>query len=144
MLPFCGYNMGDYFAHWVEIGKKADAAKLPQIFYVNWFRKTAEGKWLWPGYGENSRVLQWVFDRCNGKGKTQETAIGLMPTLDAIDRTGLDDVSDADMKELLAVNREEWLAELADVRTNHYARFGDKLPKELAAELDALEARLKA
>ena len=144
MLPFCGYNMGDYFAHWIEIGKKTDAAKLPQIFYVNWFRKTAEGKWLWPGYGENSRVLQWVFDRCNGKGKTQETAIGLMPTADAIDRTGLADVSDADMKELLAVNRDEWLAELADVRTNHYARFGAKLPKELTAELDALETRLKA
>ncbi len=142
MLPFCGYHMGDYFKHWLKIGTQADATKLPKIFYVNWFRKTADGKWLWPGYGENSRVLKWIFERVSGEGKALETPIGFMPTEDAIDRSGLD-VSQDDMKELLKVNKEEWLKEVASIR-EHYKKFGDKLPKELANELDSLEKRLQA
>ncbi|HNR88116.1 MAG TPA: phosphoenolpyruvate carboxykinase (GTP) [Spirochaetota bacterium] len=140
MLPFCGYHMGDYLKHWITIGSRTSADKLPKIFYVNWFRKTADGKWLWPGYGENSRVLKWVFERVNGEGKAQDTAIGHMPTVDAIDRSGLD-VSDADMRELLAVDHDEWKREIASIR-EHYARFGDRLPRELADELAALERRL--
>ena len=140
MLPFCGYNMGDYFAHWIKLGQ-TKGAKLPKIFYVNWFRKTADGKWLWPGFGENSRVLKWVFERCNGTGKAQETPIGLMPTADAIDRTGLQGVSDDDMAELLSLDKAGWLAEV-DAIKEHYARFGDKLPAELTSQLAALEARL--
>ena len=141
MLPFCGYHMGDYFQHWLNIGNKTAADKLPKIFYVNWFRKTKDGKWLWPGYGENSRVLKWVFEQVSGEGKADKTAIGYMPTVDAIDRSGLD-VSDADMTELLKVNKEEWLKEVASIR-EHYAKFGSKLPKELNAQLDALEKRLQ-
>lgn len=141
MLPFCGYHMGDYFQHWLDIGAKADPAKLPKIFYVNWFRKTKDGKWLWPGYGENSRVLKWIFEQVSGEGKAQKTPIGYMPTIDAIDRSGLD-VSDADMAELLKVDKEEWLNEVASIR-EHYAKFGSKLPQELNAQLDALEKRLR-
>jgi len=143
MLPFCGYHMGDYFRHWIAVGRGADAAKLPRIFSVNWFRKTDEGRWLWPGYGENSRVLKWIFERCDGGGAAVETPIGLMPTADAIDRTGLQGVDAADMAELLAVDRPAWRAELALVR-EHYARFGAHLPPELGAQLAALEARLSA
>ncbi|NIA31808.1 MAG: phosphoenolpyruvate carboxykinase (GTP), partial [Actinobacteria bacterium] len=102
MLPFCGYNMGDYFRHWLSIEDKTTPDKLPKIFYVNWFRKDAEGNWLWPGYGENSRVLKWVFERCNGSGNAVETPIGNMPALDAIDRNGLN-ISDKEMEELLNV-----------------------------------------
>jgi phosphoenolpyruvate carboxykinase (GTP) len=143
MLPFCGYHMGDYFAHWIKIGKKSSPEKLPKIFYVNWFRKDADGGWLWPGYGENSRVLKWVFEQCDGTGKAKETPLGYMPTSDAIDRSGLEDkVSDAAMEELLTVDREGWLREVEGIR-EHYAKFGDKLPAELNAELDALEKRLK-
>jgi phosphoenolpyruvate carboxykinase (GTP) len=142
MLPFCGYHMGDYFKHWLKIGAQADATKLPKIFYVNWFRKTADGKWLWPGYGENSRVLKWVFERVCGEGKAVETPIGYMPTEDAIDRGGLN-VSQDDMKELLKVNKEEWLKETASIR-EHYKKFGDKLPQELTNELNSLEKRLQA
>jgi len=140
MLPFCGYNMGDYFKHWINIGAKSTEDKLPKIFYVNWFRKTADGKWLWPGYGENSRVLKWVFERCAGTGKANETPIGYMPTEDAIDTTGLN-ISAADMKELLNVNKEEWNEEVAGIR-EHYAKFGDRFPAELTKELAALEKRL--
>jgi phosphoenolpyruvate carboxykinase (GTP) len=140
MLPFCGYNMGDYFKHWISIGAKTSADKLPKIFYVNWFRKAADGKWLWPGYGENSRVLKWVFERCTGTGKANETAIGYMPTEDAIDTTGLN-VTAADMKELLNVNKEEWKKEIEGIR-EHYKKFADRLPAELAKELEALEKRL--
>lgn len=143
MLPFCGYHMGDYFQHWINIGKNAPVPEhLPKIFYVNWFRKTPEGKWLWPGYGENSRVLKWVFECCDGKAKTVDTPIGVMPTVDAIDRP--EGVSEEDMKQLLAVDVDGWLKEVEDIRTNHYPKFGNKLPKELAAMLDTLEANLKA
>jgi phosphoenolpyruvate carboxykinase (GTP) len=141
MLPFCGYHMGEYFQHWINIGKKANPAKLPKIFFVNWFRKTADGKWLWPGYGENSRVLAWVFGQCDGvSGQSVETPIGIMPSLDGISRP--DGVSEADMKELLAVDVDGWKKELADIETNHYPIFKDKLPRELKEELDALRKRL--
>jgi phosphoenolpyruvate carboxykinase (GTP) len=140
MLPFCGYNMGDYFQHWINIGKKTSAEKLPKIFFVNWFRKTKDGKWLWPGYGENSRVLAWIFDRCAGTGKAVETPIGYMPTVDAIERPA--GVTEEDMKELLAVDIEGWKKEIADIRENHYPKFGNRLPKELMNELEAIEKRL--
>ncbi|HEY8462909.1 MAG TPA: phosphoenolpyruvate carboxykinase (GTP) [Bacillota bacterium] len=142
MLPFCGYHMGDYFQHWLNIGAKADPAKLPKIFYVNWFRKNKDGRWLWPGYGENSRVLKWIFEQVSGEGKAQKTAIGYMPTIDAIDRSGLN-VSEADMEELLKVDKVEWLKEVASIR-EYYTKFGDRLPKELTAQLDALEKRLQS
>ncbi|AEV30097.1 phosphoenolpyruvate carboxykinase (GTP) [Sphaerochaeta pleomorpha str. Grapes] len=143
MLPFCGYNMGDYFQHWLDVGHAApDQDKLPKIFYVNWFRKTAEGKWLWPGYGENSRVLKWVFESCEGTAKSVDTPIGIMPTIDAIDRP--EGVTEEDMKELLAVDIDGWLNEVADIRANHYPKFGKHLPGELATFLDTLESNLKA
>ncbi|NLK88415.1 MAG: phosphoenolpyruvate carboxykinase (GTP) [Clostridiaceae bacterium] len=141
MLPFIGYHVGDYLQHWLDIGTKTSSDKLPKIFYVNWFRKDADGKWLWPGFGENSRVLKWVIERVSGKGKAVKTPIGYMPTEDAIDTDGLD-VSPSDMAELLKVNKDEWLKEAASIR-EHYAKYGEKLPKELYAQLDALEKRLK-
>jgi phosphoenolpyruvate carboxykinase (GTP) len=144
MLPFCGYHMGDYFKHWINIGKKADAEgktdKLPKIFFVNWFRKDADGKFMWPGYGENSRVLAWVFDRCDNKDNFVETPIGNLPKPGTIEAPN--GVSDAVMKELCSVDIEGWKKEIADVRKNHYPKFGDKMPKELYDELDAIEKRL--
>ena len=143
MLPFCGYNMGDYFAHWLEIGKKTSADKLPKIFCVNWFRKSPEGRFMWPGFGDNSRVLKWVFERCSGQGEAVDTAIGTMPTVNAIDITGLEgEVSKEDLAELLKVDREGWLKELEMIK-EHYKKFGDHLPKELVRQLEELEARLK-
>jgi len=139
MLPFCGYNMGDYFAHWIEIGKKSTADKLPKFFFVNWFRKK-DGKWLWPGYGENSRVLAYIFDRCDGKGTAVDTAIGKIPAPGAINTEGLK-VSAEEMKEALAFSTEEWKDEVALIE-EHYAIFGSHLPKELKAELDGLKSRL--
>jgi phosphoenolpyruvate carboxykinase (GTP) len=115
---------------------------MPKIFFVNWFRKTKEGKWLWPGYGDNSRVLKWICERCDGQGKAVETPIGYMPTVDAIDRP--EDVSEEDMKELLSVDVEGWKAELKDVKENHYPKFGAKLPKELSEIIDLIQARLNA
>ena len=141
MLPFMGYHVGDYLQHWLDIGTKTTPDKLPKIFYVNWFRKDANGKFLWPGFGENSRVLKWIVERISGEGKAVETPIGYMPTPDAIDTNGLD-VSEEDMKELLKVNRDEWLREVESIR-EHYAKYGEKMPKELYAQLDALEKRLK-
>ncbi|NLV48552.1 MAG: phosphoenolpyruvate carboxykinase (GTP), partial [Clostridiaceae bacterium] len=142
MLPFCGYHMGDYLAHWLEVGKQTDTDKLPKIFYVNWFRKDEKGRWLWPGFGDNSRVLAWIFDRAAGKGKAQKTPIGYMPTTDAINIDGLD-MSEADMEELLKINKSEWLQEAASIREN-YKIYEEKLPAALAEQLDALEARLNA
>ncbi|MXV77860.1 phosphoenolpyruvate carboxykinase (GTP) [Candidatus Poribacteria bacterium] len=141
MLPFCGYNMGDYFAHWLEMGEKTDADKLPRIFYVNWFRKDEDGGWLWPGFGENSRVLKWIVDRINGEAEATKTPIGFVPAKNAIDTSGID-VTEEQMDELLHVDREEWLNEITSIR-EHYARFEERLPKALSDELDALEARLK-
>jgi phosphoenolpyruvate carboxykinase (GTP) len=142
MLPFCGYHIGDYLQHWLEVAHKTEADKLPKIFYVNWFRKDENGKWLWPGFGENSRVLKWVFERVAGKADAVKTAIGYMPTTDAIDTAGLD-VSEADMAELLKINKDEWLKEVASIRED-YKIYGEKLPAELAAQLDALDLRLQA
>jgi len=142
MLPFCGYHMGAYFQHWLEIGQQTEAEKLPKIFFVNWFRKTADGKWLWPGFGENSRVLKWIFERCDGKADAVETPIGYMPTLKAIDRTGIEkQVTEADMKELLSLDKEGWKKEFASIK-EHYAKFGDKMPKALLEQLKGLEKRL--
>ncbi len=140
MLPFCGYNMGEYFQHWINLGKTHDQSKLPKIFYVNWFRKTDEGKWLWPGFGENSRVLKWIFEACVGTAKTQDTPIGIMPTADAIDRP--EGVTVEDMENLLSVDCAGWLKEVEDIRANHYPKFGDKLPAELAGMLDVMEKNL--
>jgi phosphoenolpyruvate carboxykinase (GTP) len=140
MLPFCGYHMGDYFQHWLNIGKKSDESKLPKIFFVNWFRKNDAGKFIWPGYGDNSRVLAWIFDRCNNADNCVSTPIGNLPKPGSILRP--DGVSEDDMKHILDVDIDGWKAEIADVRQNHYPKFGDKLPKELYAELDAIEKRL--
>jgi phosphoenolpyruvate carboxykinase (GTP) len=141
MLPFCGYNMADYFAHWLDVGAAApDRELLPKIFYVNWFRKDADGKWLWPGYGDNSRVLEWVFHRVTGKSDAVDTPIGWVPSTDAIDIEGIN-VSKADMEELLHVDTKEWKAEVPSIR-EHFARFGDRLPKSLADAVDALERAL--
>ena len=141
MLPFCGYNMGDYFTHWLEMGEKTDENKLPRIFYVNWFRKDEDGGWLWPGFGENSRVLKWIVDRINGNAEATETPIGFVPAKNAIDTSDID-VSEEQMDELLNVDKEEWLNEIESIR-EHYARFEDRLPKALSDELAALETRLK-
>lgn len=141
MLPFCGYNMGDYFAHWLEMGEKTDADKLPRIFYVNWFRKDEDGGWLWPGFGENSRVLKWIVERISGEADATETPIGYVPAKNAIDTSGIN-VTEEQMSELLHVDKEEWLNEIESIR-EHYARFEERLPKALSDELDALEARLK-
>jgi phosphoenolpyruvate carboxykinase (GTP) len=140
MLPFCGYNMADYFGHWLKIGQATDADKLPKLFYVNWFRKDRTGKWLWPGFGDNSRVLEWVFERCAGRAEAVETPIGYLPAEDAIPTEGLD-VSREDMAELLRVDREEWKGELPLIE-EHYSIFGDRLPAELRDELEALRRRL--
>ena len=142
MLPFCGYHMGDYFKHWINIEKKTTSEKLPKIFFVNWFRKTDDGKWLWPGYGENSRVLKWIFERCDGSGKAVDTPVGYMPAPDAIEKPV--SVSNKDMEILLKVDREGWLREVDDVRNNHYPKFGNHLPQELYELLDTMESLLKA
>lgn len=140
MLPFCGYHMGDYFAHWIKMGERTPLASQPKFFFVNWFRKTKDGKWLWPGYGENSRVLKWIFERCDGVGKWIETPIGFMPTADAIERPA--GVTAENMKELLDVDVSGWMAELKDIKADHYSKFGAKLPKELGNQLDSLIRRL--
>jgi phosphoenolpyruvate carboxykinase (GTP) len=143
MLPFCGYNMADYFAHWLKIGREADPSKLPKIFYVNWFRKDAKGRFLWPGYGENSRVLAWVFARCAGHGAAVETPIGIMPPVgpEGLDTSGLD-IPEEDIAELLRVNVDEWKAQLPHFH-EHLGKF-DRLPKELHEQLLALEQRLSS
>jgi len=140
MLPFCGYNMADYFAHWLTFSDRFDEATLPKIFYVNWFRKAEDGRWLWPGFGENSRVLEWIFERSAGRGEAVETPIGYVPTTEAINIEGLD-VSSADMAELLTVHNDEWRDEVPRIR-EHYAQFNDHLPPKLKAFVDDLESRL--
>jgi phosphoenolpyruvate carboxykinase (GTP) len=142
MLPFCGYNMGDYFAHWLTVGKNTDAANLPQIFFVNWFRRDEDGRFLWPGYGENSRVLKWVFERVAGTATAVETPIGLLPAAGDLDLTGLD-VSADDLATLLSVDTEGWQGAIPQIRA-HYAQFGDRLPARLSLALDELESKLGA
>ena len=140
MLPFIGYNVGDYFSHWLSIGDRTEAARLPKLFWVNWFRKDAGGRFMWPGFGENIRVLEWVVDRVAGTGSATDTPIGLVPTIDAIDRTGLD-VDDETMAHLLSVDPSSWGHEVALIN-EHYSMIGDRLPKRLEAELDDLRQRL--
>jgi phosphoenolpyruvate carboxykinase (GTP) len=140
MLPFCGYHMGDYFAHWLRIGESATADKLPRLFYVNWFRKDAGGKFLWPGYGENSRVLAWVFERCAGRADAVDTAIGRLPAPGALPIDGLE-LAPGALEALLSVSDDDWRAELPLIE-EHYGTFGDRLPDELRDELDALAKRL--
>ena len=147
ILPFCGYNMGDYFKHWIEIGQKSSEDKLPKIFYVNWFRKDADneklpGGFMWPGYGDNSRVLAWIFDRCNGVDNAVETAIGYMPKEGAINTDGLADYYKETLPQILKVDVEGWKKELADVKENHYPKFGKHLPKELSEIIDMIQDRL--
>ena len=139
MLPFCGYDMARYFQHWLETGRR-EGAVLPKIFMVNWFRKDDDGNFLWPGFGENSRVLAWIFERCDGESEAVETPIGLVPATDALDVSGLDLSEDA-LEQLLEVDPQEWKVQLPQIH-QHYAQFGDTLPDELRAQLDALERRL--
>jgi phosphoenolpyruvate carboxykinase (GTP) len=141
MLPFCGYNMADYFSHWLAIGKNAPAANLPKIFFVNWFRTDADGRYLWPGYGENSRVLKWVFERVSGTVDSVETPIGLLPAEHGIDTDGLT-ISDDDLHTLLTIDTAGWRDAIPQIR-QHYAQFDDKLPAQLSMALDALEENLR-
>jgi len=139
MLPFCGYHMGDYFAHWLRVGAKG-GDKMPRVFMVNWFRKGADGKFLWPGYGENSRVLKWVFERCDDRAAAVDTPLGRLPKPESLDTKGLN-VSAEAMRELLTVNVAAWREEIPSMQ-QHFKRFGDKLPAGLAHELQELEKRL--
>ena len=139
MLPFCGYNMGDYFQHWLDMGKKL-GDKAPKIFNVNWFRTDDEGNFVWPGFGDNMRVLNWIVDRCEGKADAQETAIGYVPRPEDIDLTDLD-MDIETLKSILKVDKDVWEKEAAETEA-HYQKFGDKLPKELKAQLENLKANL--
>jgi phosphoenolpyruvate carboxykinase (GTP) len=141
MLPFCGYNMADYFGHWLKVGAATKSENLPKIFFVNWFRRDEDGRFMWPGYGENSRVLKWIFDRVDGKANATKTAIGYLPSPADIDISGLD-VSAADMNALLSIDSEGWKSALPQMR-DHYAQFGAKLPAPLTAALNELESSLK-
>ena len=136
MLPFCGYNMADYFAHWLEVGRKA-GARLPRIYLVNWFRKNADGKFMWPGFGDNSRVIEWMFGRCSGEDDAVETPIGFLPAPGALDTHGLE-IAAADLEALLAVDPAAWVQEAVAIE-EHYARFGARLPVELAARLEQMK-----
>ena len=141
MLPFCGYNMADYWGHWLKIGQRA-GAKLPTIYMVNWVRKSPGGDFLWPGFGENGRVLKWIFERCEGTAKAIETPIGNLPAPGELELSGLD-LDDEDLRTLLGVDVDGWLQELPLIR-EYYAQFGKTTPPELLAELDSLEERLLA
>ncbi len=140
MLPFCGYNMADYFSHWLKIGQQVDPKKLPRIYYVNWFRQSAEGKFLWPGFGENCRVLKWVFERITGRVEALETPIGNMPTPGSLDLTGLDILPES-IETLLSVDVEGWLSELPNIQS-YFEMFGKRLPEGLYQELSSLRERL--
>ncbi len=142
MLPFIGYNAGDYFSHWINMGKENDAAKMPRIFYVNWFRRDADGDFLWPGFGENSRVLKWVIERMEGQAAAVETPIGHVPAPGSLDIDGLDMTED-ELRQALDVDVEEWKKEIPQI-TEWFEKFGDQLPAVLWTELDGLKARLGA
>ena len=141
MLPFCGYNMGDYFKHWLSMPGRTSAGKLPKIFYVNWFRKGDDGRWLWPGFGENIRALKWMFERIDNQAGAVDTPLGRVPAPGALELSGLK-VPAADLQELLKVDVAAWTKELADIRA-YYDRFGSELPSELRQELEKFEQRLK-
>ncbi|CAB4947978.1 unannotated protein [freshwater metagenome] len=140
MLPFCGYNMGDYFKHWLEIGEATDASNLPKLFWVNWFRKGDDGSFLWPGFGENSRVLKWIVERLEGTAGANDTAIGRVPSASDLDLAGLD-IDDATITTLLSVDNAAWSAEIPQIEA-HLDTFGAELPSELRDELRELEKRL--
>jgi phosphoenolpyruvate carboxykinase (GTP) len=140
MLPFIGYNAGDYFNHWITVGKQNDVAKLPRIYYVNWFRRDDEGNFLWPGFGENSRVLKWIIERIDGQAEAVETPIGHVPAPDAIDTDGLD-MTPEQLEQALAVDVEDWRKEIPQI-TEWFEKFGESLPAVLWTELDSLKARL--
>ena len=140
MLPFCGYNMGDYFAHWLSMPERTDRSKLPRIFGVNWFRKGEDGKFIWPGYGENSRVLKWVFERCEGAGSGTETPIGTVPSASDLDLDGLE-LKPGTIEAAVAVNADDWRQELGFIR-EHFDSIGERMPEALRSELAALESRL--
>jgi phosphoenolpyruvate carboxykinase (GTP) len=139
MLPFCGYNMGDYFRHWMEVGK--GLANPPKIFLVNWFRKDTAGKFIWPGFRDNSRVIKWMIDRIKGKVSAKETPIGLMPNIPDLDLTGLD-IGKETMEKLFEVNREEWAKEAEGIE-QFYAQFGNRLPEALKQHLEKLKGELR-
>ncbi|HET8672182.1 MAG TPA: phosphoenolpyruvate carboxykinase (GTP), partial [Thermoleophilaceae bacterium] len=140
MLPFCGYNMADYFGYWLSL-KKREGATLPRLFYVNWFRKDADGKFLWPGFGDNVRVLKWIFRRCEGKADAEESLLGLVPSEGQIDLEGLD-VSEDDMRELRNVDAQALRDQIPQMR-QHFAQFGDRLPQGIHDQMEALEKRLE-
>jgi phosphoenolpyruvate carboxykinase (GTP) len=140
MLPFCGYNMGDYFAHWLEIGAATEASKLPKLFWVNWFRRGEDGSFLWPGFGENIRVLKWIIERVEGGGEAVDTPIGRVPAPGALDTTGLD-IDPAVLAGLTTVDKDRWRPELPQIEA-HYEIFGDRLPHVLQDELKDFEKRL--
>ena len=140
MLPFCGYNMADYFSHWLSVGSKTSAAKLPQIFFVNWFRRDNDGRFLWPGYGENSRVLKWIFERLEGKADARKTAIGFLPATDSLDTDGLS-INTADLEAITSLDTEGWREAVPQIR-EHFAVFGDRLPAKLHDSLNSLESAL--
>ncbi len=142
MLPFCGYNMGDYFSHWLNMGGKTTTDKLPRIYFVNWFRKDEHGKFIWPGYGENVRVLKWIVDRLEGQAEAHDTPIGRLPTAASLDTSGLS-LSEHQLHLLLSVDRSVWKEE-ASVIPAAYERFGDRLPAALWAQHEALVQRLEA
>jgi phosphoenolpyruvate carboxykinase (GTP) len=140
MLPFCGYNMGDYFSHWLAMGAKADAARLPRIYFVNWFRKGDDGKFVWPGYGENARVLKWIVERLEGEAEAVDTPIGRLPTHASLDTSGLS-LTEAQLELLLSVDPAVWQEEAALIPAA-YEKFGDRMPKALWDQYEALVARL--
>jgi phosphoenolpyruvate carboxykinase (GTP) len=140
MLPFMGYHVGDYLNHWINVGKQADESKLPKVFFVNWFRRGDDGRFLWPGFGENSRVLKWIVDRIEHRANGVSTPIGTVPGVEDLDLAGLD-VEEADVAEALAVNNDEWLAELPLIE-EWFEFIGDKLPSGVKDEFDALKQRL--
>ena len=142
MLPFIGYDAGDYLKHWIDLSAKGDQARLPQIFLVNWFRRNSSGGFAWPGFGENSRVLKWIIERIEGTAAAVETPIGFVPAEGSLDLNGLD-VTASDLEDALKVDAAEWESELAGI-DEWYERFGDSLPAEMSAELSSLKARFSA
>ena len=142
MLPFCGYNMADYWGHWLKIGEKADPEKLPKVYQVNWFRKDEDGKFIWPGFGENSRVLAWIIERVEGRTDAEQTAIGGKPKDGDLFIEGLD-LEPGQLEELFAVDPESWLAE-CDLTEEYFQKFGDRVPQALYDELSSLRERLQA
>ena len=142
MLPFCGYHMGDYFKHWLHMGQRGNPDQMPKIFYVNWFRKSEDGRMLWPGFGENSRVLKWIVERCDDKAEARPSPIGMVPTPEAIDTNGLD-IPPEDMDALLRVDLAEWKDEMPSIK-EHFEKFGDRLPEPLWNEYEALRERLNS